>query len=72
MIYRIKWELDVDADSPEKAARQAQKWMDKGDTGWVFEVTKMDKDGNPVGEKVEIDMGEILDNEWDEQNGPQI
>jgi len=72
MIYRLKWELDIDATSPTAAARKAQAWMDAGDTGWTFEVYPCDEQGNPEATPVLIDMGEILDNEWLEQNGPQI
>jgi len=71
MTYRVTWELDLDATSPEKAARKAQAWMDEGDTGWVFDIQKVDKDGKPVGEIHQIDMGELLDEEWMKENGPQ-
>ena len=71
MTYRVTWELDLDATSPEKAARKAQAWMDKGDTGWVFDIQEVDKDGKPVGEIHQIDMEELLDEEWMKENGPQ-
>ncbi len=54
-VYRVVWSIDLNADSPEEAARMCQKWMDKGDTGWQFDVTEMDKAiRNNIGETVKI------------------
>lgn len=64
--YRILWEVDIEADTPEEAARKAQEWMDEGDTGWVYDVKDM-----KTGETVSIDMAEVIQREYEEQEGPQ-
>jgi hypothetical protein len=38
--YRIKWEIDVEASSPEDAAKEAFKHMQR--QGTVFEVSSME------------------------------
>lgn len=41
--YRVVWECEIDAKSPEAAARIAQSWMEGGDALWSFDV--FDSDG---------------------------
>jgi len=44
MEYRIKWEIDLEADSPEQAARLAQAIQrDPKSTASIFEVVPMEK-----------------------------
>ena len=41
--FKVKWELDVDADTAEEAARMADRWLSEGSPeGWVFTVVSSD------------------------------
>jgi len=51
MEYRVRWEIDISAESPEEAAVEALDCITSGDAKY-FEV--IDKDGNKIG----IDLGE--------------
>lgn len=47
-LYRVTWEIDVEADSPREAAMQAMQMMprdlsDPEDGATVFEVATFDK-----------------------------
>ncbi len=44
MLYRVKWEVDVDAKSPRDAAKQALR-MQRDPESWatVFDVSRHDK-----------------------------
>lgn len=54
--YLVQWEIDIDADSPEDAARQAFAHMQRpGTTANVFDVIEHDAGG----EKVRVDLQEI-------------
>jgi len=55
--YRVEWVIEVDADTPEDAARRALEMMqDPQSTANVFNV--MDKDGI----QVEIDLEHLNEN----------
>jgi hypothetical protein len=42
--YRVRWEIDIDAETPEEAAREARKCIqDPGSIATIFSV--VDKDG---------------------------
>lgn len=58
--YRVTWEIDVDADSPQEAARKARAYQLKPDAlVGVFDVS--DKDGRTV--SVDTDEPEDDDTE---------
>jgi hypothetical protein len=39
MLYKVKWEIDLEANSPKEAAQQALDMLqDKGSTATVFKV----------------------------------
>ncbi len=53
--YRVEWVIDIEAESPEDAARQALAIQRKPDsTATVFDVVEYDTDG----ESVRVDLGE--------------
>ena len=55
--YRVKWEIDLDADSPEDAALEARSYQK--DSEGIFEVEEFigQENGNVLyGESVLIDM----------------
>lgn len=41
MMYRIRWEIDLDADDPKEAAKRAQEYMDSGDAKWCFDIWEL-------------------------------
>jgi hypothetical protein len=48
MKYRVKWEIDSDADTPESAAKEAFEAMQRrGTTATIFMVTPING-GKPV------------------------
>lgn len=54
--YLVTWEIDIDADSPEDAARLAFAHMQRpGTTANVFDVIEHDTNG----EAVRVDLEEI-------------
>jgi len=49
MEYRVRWEIDVDAENPVEAARQARAMqVDPSSTANVFDVYLEDGDGEPT------------------------
>lgn len=47
--YLVSWEIDIDADSPREAARQAHEMVRRADTtANVYQVTEHDADGEPI------------------------
>lgn len=38
--YKVSWEIEVDADSPLEAAKEAQRWMQAKGDSWQFYVQK--------------------------------
>lgn len=47
--YHVLWKVDVEADSPEEAARQARTMQVRpGTTATVFDVIEGDSDGDAV------------------------
>lgn len=53
MNYKVSWIMDIEADTPEKAAKKANTWIKRKGIDWCFEVT------NLKGETVTIDLGDI-------------
>ena len=51
--YKIKWEIDIDADSPEAAVKTVDKWLSEPNDGWIFEVIL------PDGSMRHIDTAEL-------------
>ena len=50
-MYRVTWEIDIEAASPAEAAREAQVMLHDSDApGWSFEVTA------PTGEVTNVDF----------------
>lgn len=56
-MYRVRWEVDVDAETPQEAAKKCQGYMDAGDTNWVFDVYEVRKN-SLLGKLVVIDMAD--------------
>jgi hypothetical protein len=57
-LYRVRWEIDVYDESPEKAAKQALGiQQDPGNIATWFEVQELEEDRNlsPVGSPLLID-----------------
>ncbi len=44
--YHVTWEIDVDADSPLEAARQARELQRPGSSANVFDVLEHDSEGD--------------------------
>jgi hypothetical protein len=64
--YKVKWEIEVYADSPEEAAEKAFNIRTKQDTtATVYNVT--DPDGNMI----EVDLIEEEDEEFDYDKQPE-
>ena len=58
MQYRITWEIDIDADTPQEAAKQARNvQLDPESSATVFDVWSED------GQQFHIDLMENEDNE---------
>ena len=36
--YNVVLEVEIDADSPEEAARKVQDWVQEGDSDWLYYV----------------------------------
>ena len=53
--YRVKWEIDVEADSPMEAAVRAKWYQIHGDWSSIFDVTWLDGKGMR-----EVDLDEDL------------
>lgn len=53
-LYTVVWSVDVDAASPEEAAKQARTLMQPPTWATVFQVTDVDQDKMEV-----IDLGFI-------------
>jgi hypothetical protein len=61
--YRVSWEIDVYADNPEDAAKEARSCQAPGTTALVFSVcdkisgtiTEIDLEKDPLSEKEEED-----------------
>lgn len=50
-MYRVTWEIDIDADSLEDAAEQAREiQLDRDSIATVFDVT------GPDGHKITVDL----------------
>ncbi len=47
MIYIVKWEGSLPADSPEDAVKQVNKWMKEG-LNWSFAVKEQVEDAEWV------------------------
>lgn len=43
-LYKIVWEIDVEADTPLEAAKTAQEYMRDDKCDWFFYVQKHDSD----------------------------
>jgi hypothetical protein len=56
--YRVEWNINVEAENPEDAVRQALEIQrDPESIATVFEVIECDEDGHPVqGSPREIDL----------------
>ena len=55
--FRVKWEIDIDADTPEKAAKQALEHMrNPASIATVFDV--IDEHGNTTVVDLEQEDGE--------------
>jgi hypothetical protein len=55
--YRVKWEIDLDADTPEDAAACAQAIQrDRESIGTVFDVTELCNDGGTLGTRTRVDL----------------
>jgi hypothetical protein len=53
MLFRVEWNMDIEADTPRKAAEIALEIQrDKNSTAVVFEVKEFDTDGDYV----EVDL----------------
>ena len=50
MNYRVVWEIDVDADDPVEAAKQARKLQEPGTSALVFDVV------GKKGKKTRVDL----------------
>jgi hypothetical protein len=47
--YHVEWSIDIDAETPEQAARIAQSMMlDPESTATCFDVREFDSDGEAV------------------------
>lgn len=58
--YRVVWEIDLEADDPEDAARRAVKiQMNEESTANVFTVTRRTPGGALTGRTVKVDLDEI-------------
>ena len=58
MLFRVEWNIDIEADTPRKAAEIALEIQrDKNSTAVVFEVKELDTDGDYV----EVDLMELED-----------
>lgn len=54
--YLVSWEIDIEADSPEEAARKAHEFVRKPDTlANVYQVIDSECSGEPV----TIDLAEL-------------
>lgn len=40
--YKVVFEIEVDAETPLKAAKEIQSWLDEGDQKWQFYVQSYD------------------------------
>ena len=50
--YKIAWEIELEAESPLEAAKEAQKWLRKDD--WMFYVQNSE-----TNEIVSVDLQEL-------------
>lgn len=62
--YRVRWEIDIEAETPEEAALRAlivQRNRDEANVATVFDVTesRLAQKFNPPGLWRHIDLGEI-------------
>jgi hypothetical protein len=63
--YRVEWSIDVEADSPVEAAKQAQRMQQRERPDYwvgVFSVIEHDSDGVAVS----VDLDEIEPDEIEE------
>ena len=37
-LYKVVWEIEIDADTPLAAAKEAQKWLQDKQSDWQFYV----------------------------------
>ena len=59
MEYRVTWVIDVDADDPTDAAWQAREAVTRpGSIATVYHVQQVGPGFTPIGESVEVDLGE--------------
>jgi len=43
MTHRVVLEIEVEANSPLEAAKEAQRWLQENDTNWQYYVQPCDK-----------------------------
>jgi hypothetical protein len=36
--FKVVWEIEVEAETPLKAAKKAEKWLRKPKMGWIYMV----------------------------------
>lgn len=62
--YRVIWEIDIDADSPLEAAKQARKYqLDPESTSTIFDIT------DRAGKQTQIDLMTAEDNKETDDEG---
>lgn len=66
--YRVMWEIDIGADTPVEAARQARAYQrDPEAIAGVFEVREWKttkRGGRPAGDPIRVDL-DVLDGRYD-------
>jgi len=64
--FKISWEIEIDAETPLAAAKEAQKWMKAKGTDWQFYVQEEhDPDIYSVDLAEEDDDAVLLVHEYD-------
>jgi hypothetical protein len=41
--FKVVWDIELDAESPLEAAKEAQRWMQDSDANWQFYVQEEGK-----------------------------
>lgn len=64
--FKISWEIEIDAETPLEAAKEAQKWMKAKGSEWQFYVQEEhDQDIFSVDLAEEDDNAVLLVHEYD-------
>lgn len=67
--YNVTWEIDIDADTPEEAAREARRYQREGTWVGVFNVFDERGDGHHVDlDELDQEKGQDRESYTDEQD----